>query len=95
MNWKFVKIVVCPEGHINVCDNGVPKFCQECGLPIDVNQKARRCKICGRPITKDLGKLGNGMREEYKDSGMCVPCWIYRHPEEVKQARIKLAEKTL
>jgi len=92
MNWRNIEFVVCPVGHVNICENGEkPKFCQECGMKIKYPAKIKRCKVCGRPITKDLEKLGNGLREEYKDD-MCIECWIGSHPKKIEKSKVVLEE---
>jgi len=96
MNWKGLHLVVCPIGHVNIVEKGEhPKFCYECGLKIDYSkdaQKIRKCKDCGRPLTKSIGKLGNGLREEYKDTGLCVQCWVRTHKEELEIARVQIED---
>jgi len=43
----------------------------------------KRCKKCGRKMTKKLHLLrDNEVVEEYKD-GLCIDCWIKTHKQDL------------
>ena len=98
VNWSKQKFVVCPDGHINLIQKGdeMPKFCYECGKKIDYSpegQNINRCKKCGKPISKNLGRLSNGFAEEYKDTGLCINCWIIKNKPELERLKVEAIER--
>ena len=50
----------------------------------------RKCRICGKYLTKNMGELGeSNFVEEYKD-GLCVKCWIEEHRNLIETAKVIL-----
>jgi len=50
----------------------------------------RKCRKCGKILTRRLRYLGNDdYAEEYKD-GLCVKCWIEEHRNLIETAKVIL-----
>ena len=99
INWTREEFVVCPKGHINLVEKGErPKFCYECGMEIDYSPEAQNiktCKRCGRPISKDLDRIKNGFTEEYKDTGLCINCWVKSNAPMLNVLKARALEHAL
>ncbi|RLG59183.1 MAG: hypothetical protein DRN95_02690 [Candidatus Hydrothermarchaeota archaeon] len=53
-------------------------------------RKRKKCKGCGKYLTKNLRELGkSNFVEEYRD-GLCVDCWINKNRKELTRAKICL-----
>jgi len=52
-----------------------------------MRKKRKKCRVCGKYLTKNLSELGKSdYAEEYKD-GLCVKCWTKKNKNFIMVAK--------